>query len=355
MPPMELNRRDALKALAGMTAGLMTPGLLAQDAPSPAPSTRPTTQELMTPKTHDRFGDILPQRKLGKSGIYVTMLGAGGAHIGEMDEAEGQKTVETAIAGGIRIFDTASSYQRGGSETRYGKLLIPKYRDAIILIGKSTANTAQAAAADLEGSFKRLGTDYIDIWQMHTLSSAANAEQRVRNGVLDFMLKAKQQGKIRYIGFSGHRRCESHVRILQLAKEKGVRFDTCQMPVNVVESGYASYMQEAMPMALEQGTAIVAMKTLANGGFFGRGASVSQPAPEKTVTLIPGRLSIAEATNFAWSLPVSTIISGMDNAAQLQEKIDLAKRFTAMSEQTRLELVARLADAAGRVAEPYKE
>jgi predicted aldo/keto reductase-like oxidoreductase len=169
------------------------------------------------------------------------------------------------------------------------------------------------------------------------------------------MLKMQQQGKIRYIGFSGHRRCESHVRMLQLAKEKGVRFDTCQMPVNVVEQGYASYMHEAMPMALEQGTAIVAMKTLANGGLFGRGASVSQPAPEKTVTLIPGRLTVAEATNFVWSLPVSTIISGMDNAAQLQEKIDLARRFTAMSEQARKDLVARLADASGRVAEPYKE
>jgi len=343
-PPFSnLNRREALKSLLGMTAALMTPDLLGAVA-SAAPPAPP-------PLDRDRFGELLPQRKLGRQGPMVTMLGLGGAHIGFMaHDAMAQKTIEMAIAGGIRYFDTAAGYAGGQSEVRYGKFLTPKYRDAIFLASKTQSSDADRARRDLDISLRRMKTDYLDLWHLHSLHNPGDVNRRIDNGVLDVLLEARQQGKVRHIGFTGHVTPDSHLHMLARGAEKGDPFTACQMPINVLDPSYHSFILNFIPKAVAAGVGVLAMKTLSNGGFFGRigGRSVANPK------LIPDRLSVAEALHFVWSLPVSVLISGPDNPEMLQEKIDLARSFQGMSEQRRQELVLKVADLAGPKIESYK-
>jgi uncharacterized protein len=338
-----LNRREVLKSLVGLTAALMTPeifGAVASAATSVAP-----------PTVRDRFGELLPQRKLGRKGPMVTMLGLGGAHVGNMaSDAMAQKTIETAIAGGIRYFDTAAGYAQGRSEVRYGQFLTPKYREAIFIATKTQASDAGRARRELDTSLSRMKTDYLDLWHMHSLHSPEDADRRIDNGVLDVLLDAKQKGKVRHIGFTGHVTPDSHLHMLARGGAKGDPFTACQMPINVLDPSYHSFVLNYVPKAVAAGVGVLAMKTLSNGGFFGRYAGRPVAGPK----LIPDRLSVAEALHFVWSLPVSVLVSGPDNPEMMQEKIDLARSFQAMDEPQRQALVLRVADLAGPAIESYK-
>jgi len=342
-PLSNLNRREVLKSLLGLTAAMMTPDVLGAVASASSPAAPPPAR--------DRFGELLPQRKLGRKGPMVTMLGLGGAHIGNMaDDAMAQQTIETAVAGGIRYFDTAAGYAQGRSETRYGMFLTPKYRESIFLATKTTASKAAQARLHLDASLSRMKTDYIDLWHMHTLHSPEDVDHRIDGGVLDVMLDAKQKGKVRHIGFTGHVTPDSHLHMLARGGEKGNPFTASQMPINVLDPSYHSFILNYVPKAIEAGVGVLAMKTLSNGGFFARigGRSVAGPK------LIPDRLSVAEALHFVWSMPVSVLVSGADNPEMLQEKIDLARSFQGMNEQQRQELVHKVADLAGPKIESYK-
>ena len=357
-----VNRRDAIKALVAMTAAIMAPRSFADDAqlgiklPLSSAATQPTTQPLLS----DRYGELLPQRRLGKTGANVTMLGVGGAHIqAVMDETEAQRTIEAAIAGGIRFFDNAYMYGNGISEERYGKFLTPKYRDVIFLMTKTPCRDAAAAREMLDGSLRRLKTDHLDLWQMHAVDSPADADKRIDNGVLDVLLDAQAKGKTRFIGFTGHRMPEGHLRMLehsktkgqQLALDRGDALQTTQMPVNLADPNYSSFILNVMPTLIDRGFGVLAMKTLSNGGFFGGSHHFQHGDNPK---ICPDRVSIAEAIHFVWSLPVSVLITGAHNAEMLQEKIDLAKSFGGMSVQEQQRLIAKVSDLAGRRVEFYK-
>ncbi len=329
---MDRSRRSVLKWLGGFTAGiLLTNKGNAQDSGIKS----------------DRLGKLLPQRILGRTGEPVTMLGVGGSHIGWMKERDAQETIEIALQGGIRFFDTAESYQSGGSETLYGKLLTPQYRDVVYLMSKSTARNAEDARRHLAGSLSRLNTDYLDLWQVHAVNSPQDASDRFANGVLEVMAQAKASGKVRHLGFTGHYQPEAMLRIM----EQSDIFDVCQMPVNLVDPNYSSFIKQVMPKLVEQNIGVLAMKSLANGGFFG-GSSHGRHGDNPKI--IPNRVSIAEAINFAWSLPVSVIITGANNPQQMQEKVDLANSFVVMDESQRQELIDRVADLAGTTVEFYK-
>ncbi len=277
---------------------------------------------------------------MGDSGDAVTMLGVGGWHLGRMSEREAEDTVEAAIGGGIRFFDCAESYQNGGSEERLGRLLVPKYRDVVFLMTKSLAQDARTAREHLEATLRRLKTDYLDLWQMHSLETPEDAESRLRSGVLDVFREAQASGKVRHIGFTGHRIPDAHLRMLELA---GDSFQTCQMPVNLADPSYNSFIKQVMPRLVERKIAILGMKSLANGGFFGgsrQGEHGDKPH------LVPNRVSMAEAIHFVWSLPVSAIITGPDRPAHLREKIGLARSFMKMDDQQRQSLVSKVADLA---------
>ncbi len=168
------DRRDFLKTMAAMTAAISVPSLLHGQSAA-----------------QDRLGEILPTRLLGKTGQQVTMLGVGGYHIGWTSERDAQEVIETALEGGVRFFDTAEQYGPGTSEERYGKYLTPQYRDLVFLMTKTLARTAKGAQLHLEDSLRRLNTDYLDLWQMHSLTTPADADERLSNGVLEVLLKAK--------------------------------------------------------------------------------------------------------------------------------------------------------------------
>lgn len=329
-----MERRSLLKWLAGFTTGILL-------------STPTNAQESNPNSKADRLGKLLPQRRLGRTGEAVTMLGMGGAHLGNLSERDAQATIEIALEGGVRFFDTAQMYQSGGSETLMGKLLTPKYRDVIYLMSKTTARDAKTARRDLEGSLQRLNTDYLDLWQVHAVASPQDVDDRLSYGVFEVMKEAKESGKVRHIGFTGHTQPQAHLRVLDTSDI----FDTCQMPVNIADPSYSSFINQVLPKLVKNNLGAIAMKSLANGGFFGGSAHGQHGDNPK---IVPDRVSIAEAVNFVWSMPVSVLVAGFNTPGQMQEKIDLANAFVAMSEQQRQDLIAKVADLAGRRVEFYK-
>ncbi|MBL7972994.1 MAG: aldo/keto reductase [Prolixibacteraceae bacterium] len=307
------DRRMFLKSMAGLTAGLTLSG---------------TAYAGKDEK--DRLGEVLPKRKLGRTNEYVTMLGTGGFHIGWTTERDAQEVIEASLEGGVRFFDTAESYADGTSETRYGKYLTPQHRDLIFLMSKSTGKDAKTVREHLEGTLKRLNTDYLDLYQVHAISTPEDVDSRIQLGVLDELLKAKEEGKIRYLGFTGHQNPFAHTRMLERTEGTDI-FDAVLMPVNVLDQTYFSFTRNVMPKALDRNMGILAIKSLADGRFFAKkeqGGSWSTDDP-----LIPNYLSIKEAMHFVWSLPVSVLISGNENATFMREKIALARSFTKLTDE----------------------
>lgn len=296
----------------------------------------------------DSLGTTLPRRSLGRTGRMVTMLGVGGAHFESVDDRTAQAMIEAAIEGGIRFFDNSAGYANGECEAKYGRFLTPKYRAHIFLMTKTDAVDAAGARRELDDSLRRLNTDYLDLWQMHAIQSPEDVDERRRGGVFQAMEEARQSGKVRHLGFTGHRTPAAHLRALDLSDQ----FETCQMPVNAADPGYNSFIRQILPAALEKNLGVLAMKTLSDQGFFGVNRWAGRPTGRPP--LIPDRISVKEAIHFVWSLPVSTLITGADSLERLQEKIRLAQSFTAMSPDERQQIIQKVADLAGNAVEYYK-
>jgi aryl-alcohol dehydrogenase-like predicted oxidoreductase len=304
----------------------------------------------------DRIGSVLPKRTLGKCGEKVTCLGLGGHHIGlPEDEAVVQATIEKALEVGIRFFDTAESYGKGRSEERYGKYLVPRYRDDIYLMTKTAARDAATARTHLEGSLRRMNTDVIDLWQIHALKNPEDADNRLTKGVLDEALKAQQEGKVRHIGFTGHASPYAHVR---MTEHQAVReaCTACQLPINPVDAASRhSFIKTTTPRLLDCNMGILAMKSLADGRFFARKELKGKVRWTSDNPVIPGSLSVEECISFALSLPVSVLITGAEKPEYVEEKAAMVRRFSALSAEQRMALAEKVADFAeeGKV-EYYK-
>jgi len=328
------DRRSFIKIMAAATAGILVPIRNVSGKES---------------VHRDRFGELLPLRTLGATNEKVTMLGLGGAHIGRMDDKTAERVINAAMEGGIRFFDNAERYANGVAEERYGKFLTPKYRDVAFIMSKSRAKDGKTAQEHLELSLKRMKTDYIDLWQIHSLTSVEDVDERIEEDILEVFSKARDSGKVRYIGFTGHVDYMAHQRMLA----KTDILQTCQMPINCFDPNYKSFIRNVLPKLVDRNIGVLAMKSLSNGGFFGgRRHFESGENPR----IIPQYASIKEALNFVWSLPVSVLITGPDDVDMLNEKIAIAKSFTAMSAEERTELVSRLANAGfeGEKVEFYK-
>jgi len=336
------DRRVFLKSLAGLTAGMILP-ITGHSVSNSIHNILPFENKANS----DRLGELLPLRKFGKTRTSVTMLGLGGAHIANMSESEAQKTIETALEGGVRFFDNAESYGSGLAERRYGMFLTPKYRDVAFIQSKSTARDAKTMREHLEGSLKRMNTDYLDLWFIHAVGSPNDVDNRIKNGVLDVVLEAQKSGKVKYVGFSGHSDYKAHLRML----ERTDNLQVCQMPINAFDPNYKSFINNVLPKLVEKGMAPIAMKTLANGGFFGGTSHFNHGDKPK---IVPNALSVEEALYFSWSLPISVLVTGADHAKMLQEKIDLARKFQAFDEKKRMQLVEKVAGFDGRFVEYYK-
>ena len=300
---MSLNRREFIKLSAATTAALSL-GTLSLNA---------------EPKNG------MPHRVLGKTGLKVSLLTIGGHTIGveRLSEQESIKIMRTAIDEGVNFFDNAWDYHDGRSEERMGKALMDGYRDKIILMTKHHGRDPKVAKQHLEDSLRRLKTDVIDVWQFHEIDEDWEIESIYTSGVLDFALKAKQEGKIKHIGFTGHYRPAMHLEMIY----RGFDWETIQMPINLLDQHFLSFSRNVLPVAVKKNIGVIAMKTLAG---------------EPGVIHKEGIAKAEEAIRFAMTLPVSTVCSGIDSMEILKKNLKTAREFKPMTDEEISSLLSRV-------------
>lgn len=271
-------------------------------------------------------------RPLGRTGADVSILGIGGYHLGLCDtQAEAVRIVQEAIDAGVTMMDNAWEYHDGESEKRMGKALAGGRRERVFLMTKvcTHGRDAKTAMRQLEESLRRLKTDYLDLWQIHEVVYYNDPERHfMTGGAADALLAAKAQGKVRCIGFTGHKDPEIHLQMLSY----DFPFDTCQLPLNCFDATFRSFEQRVLPELLRQGIAPIGMKS-----FGGEATMLKQKA-----------VTPAEALRYAMSLPVATTISGIDSRRVLKQNLDIARGFKPMSaaemDSLRLRVAAEAAD-----------
>ncbi|MGB2866941.1 MAG: aldo/keto reductase [Bacteroidota bacterium] len=277
----------------------------------------------------------IPKRILGKTNLAVTIIGLGGWHIGRLKSEETAQTiVHQALDLGINFFDTAASYQNGVSEMRYGKALKGR-RDKIILMSKSTMRTKADARRELELSLRHLQTDYLDVWQLHSIQAKEDVKQIFSTGgAYETAAKAKQEGLVRHIGITGHFDPETNLEALHYHD----LLETIQMPINPVDPHSRSFIKTVLPKAIEHNLGVLAMKTIANGRIVEHGVATAE-----------------ECLTFAWNLPVSLIVSGVDSVEQLVQNVKAAQSFKPMSEEERSLLLEKTKECNYQLVEYYKK
>lgn len=326
------SRREFLKTLSA-TAALPA---LAGEAESPSAPAR------------------FPVRPLGRTGIDVTAFCLGGHHVARTkDEATAEAVIRTAIGQGVTFFDNARNYTKGRAEELYGKYLVPKHRDGIFLMTKSTGKTKEAANADLEASLKAMKTDHLDLWQIHSIHSPQDVDERINGGVFDAFFEAKAAGKTRFIGFTGHVSQEAHLHMLAELEKRGLELDTCQMPMNLVDPHYDSFIINVLPVLVKRRYGILAMKTLVFGRLLGEGpAPLRKDGPPPS--LLKAGVSLAEMFHYVCSLPVSSLVSGCETPEQVIENTRIIREFKGMDAAARDALVAKAEVVSGAAMEYYK-
>jgi len=311
---MELNRRGFLKhSLAAATAA----GLL------------------QTPVVAERRNGM-PYRRLGRTEELVSLLCLGGAHIGlpHVSDEEAIRIMRTAVDEGVNFFDNAWAYSGGVAEERMGKALQDGYRDKVFLMTKHKGRDAASAEAYLEESLRRLQVEMIDLWQFHEVIDPRDPERLYSEGAIEVALKAKEVGKIRYIGFTGHHITTTHVEMI----ERGFAWDTVQIPLNTLDFHYRSFEKNVVPLALEKDIGIIGMKPMSVGELAKSGAATP-----------------AECLRYAMNLPVATVCSGMDSMEFLKENLATAKSFQPLEETEVAALrAASKSPAEDGAREPYK-
>lgn len=257
----------------------------------------------------------IPLRPFGRHrDVRVSALGLGGYHLGTMKSArEAVRVAQAAIDAGITFFDNAWEYNEHASEIRMGRAIADR-RDRVFLMTKVCTHGRGAAVAmkQLEESLRRLKTDHLDLWQIHECVYYNEPELHfMRGGVVEALDRAKKQGKVRFVGFTGHKDPEIHLRMLSF----GYPFDACQLPLNVFDASFKSFERRVLPELLRQRIAPIGMKSLC-----GRGDPVKKRA-----------VRVADALRYAMSLPVATTVSGIDSMRVLRQNAAIASRFTPLS------------------------
>jgi aryl-alcohol dehydrogenase-like predicted oxidoreductase len=261
----------------------------------------------------------MPYRVLGHTGEKVSLLGIGGAHIGEarVPEAVGIQIVRAALDAGVTFLDNAWDYNDGRSELRMGQALRDGYRAKAFLMTKTDGRDAGTATAQLDESLRRLQTDHVDLIQLHDIHAAAEAEQIFGpGGAIEGLVAARKAGKTRYIGFTGHKDPAFHLHLLQVADQHGFLFDTVQMPLNVLDAHYKSFGQQVLPVLTRKNIGVLGMKPMSARDVFKANTGVTP----------------AECLHFAMNLPISVCITGCDSMEILDQALNAARSFKAMSE-----------------------
>ena len=273
----------------------------------------------------------MPYRTLGRTGEKVSAIGLGGFHIGvPKDEEEGIRIIRSAIDRGITFLDNCWDYHDGGSEIRMGKALRDGYRGKVFLMTKIDGRTRQLAARQIDESLQRLQTDRIDLMQHHEVIRMEDPDRIfAEEGAMEAVVAAKKAGKIRYIGFTGHKDPVVHLRTLEIAAQHKFRFDAVQMPLNVMDAHFRSFEQQVMPVLVKEGIGVLGMKPLASGAIL------------QTKTA-----SATECLHYALNLPTSVVITGMDSMKILDQAVEAVRTFKPMSKEQLETLLSRTAQAA---------
>ncbi len=308
--------------------------------------------------SRDSLGDILPQRQLIRNGEKVTAFCLGGYHLGLTDSPKrAEEMIERSMELGIRFFDNARRYNHGRSEEYMGRFLTPKYRDKIFLMSKAPARTGEGVKQQLDETLKALNTDYLDLWQIHTFTTPEDVDNRIRDGVLDVFLEAKEKGKTRYIGFTGHQNPKTHLHFLETLDKMGLEFDTCQMPLNVCDPSFESFEKNLLPVLLEKGYGVIAMKTMAGGSMMGQRIDTT-PSSIRTEDIpdVIGHtdLTLANLHQYVYSLPISSLCSGCRFNYELDANVRVLREMKKLSESDKRKLIALAKPYAGQLVENYK-
>lgn len=274
----------------------------------------------------------LPTRVLGRTGVRVSILCLGGWHIGAVkDESEAIRIMHAALDQGINFFDNAWDYHDGRAEEVMGKALaMDKRRDRVFLMTKNCERDYDGSMRNLEDSLRRLKTDRIDLWQFHECVYDNDPDWIFEKGGLRAALEARKQGKVRFIGFTGHKDPRIHLKMLSKPHD----WDTAQMPINVMDAHFRSFQNEVIPVCQKKNVGVIGMKGLA-GGY-----------PEGRLTSKAG-LTVEECYRYALSLPVASQVVGINSMKHLEQDLAIARNFKPMAAEERKTLLARVKDVAG--------
>jgi predicted aldo/keto reductase-like oxidoreductase len=282
----------------------------------------------------------VPCRRLGRTGERVSAIGLGGYHIGiPREEQDGIRLIRSAIDRGITFLDNCWDYHGGGSEVRMGKALRDGYRRKVFLMSKIDGHTKTSAARQIDESLRRLQTDHVDLMQFHEVIRMDDPDRTfAEGGSMEAMQAARKAGKVRYIGFTGHKDPAIHLRMLQVAREHQFHFDAVQMPLNVMDAHFRSFGRTVLPVLVKEEIGVLGMKPMGSGVIL----------QSKTVTPV-------ECLHYALNLPTSVVITGCERMEILDQAIQAARSFKPMSSEAVAALLARTATAAALgTYEPFK-
>jgi predicted aldo/keto reductase-like oxidoreductase len=284
-------------------------------------------------------GEIV-HRRLGRTGVAVSLVGLGGFHMGtQASEDESVRIVRTAVDGGITFLDNCWDYNEGESERRMGRALRNGYREKVFLMSKIDGRDAASATRQIDESLSRLGTDHVDLMQIHEVIRPSDPDRCFApGGAIEALVAAREAGKIRFIGFTGHKSPRWHLAMLQSADGQGFAFDTVQMPLNVLDAHHDSFEREVLPVLLEKDIGVIGMKPMADARIVRQGIA-----------------SAEECLGYAMSLPVSVVVTGCDSVERVEQALRVARGFQPFAEDRVDALLARTAPAAaGGANELYK-
>jgi uncharacterized protein len=274
----------------------------------------------------------IPHRTLGRSGESVSMIGIGGYHIGTPSEQDAIRILRMALDNGVNFLDNCWDYNGGVSEERMGRALRDGYRAKAFLMTKIDGHTKAAATKQLDESLRRLQTDHVDLLQFHEVIRDTDPDHIFASGAgMEAMLEAKKQGKVRYIGFTGHKSPNIHAKMLEVAFKHDFTFDTVQMPLNVMDAHYDSFEKKVLPILAKHNIGVLGMKPMGDQIILN----------SKTATAI-------ECLHYAMNLPTSVVITGCDSVAILQQALDAARSFKPMRKEQVAALLQKTASAAAK-------
>jgi predicted aldo/keto reductase-like oxidoreductase len=273
----------------------------------------------------------IPYRKLGRTGERVSLVGLGGWHLGiQSEKQDSVRIIRTALDSGINFLDNCWDYNHGDSEVRMGKALRDGYRQKAFLMTKIDGQIKKAAATQLDESLRRLQTDHIDLLQFHEVIRMTDPERIFSpGGGMEAVLEARKAGKVRYIGFTGHKNPDMHLNMLATAASRKFHFDAVQMPLNAMDAHYESFQKKVLPVLVKNEIGVLGMKPMGAG-----------------LLLRSKTLSPVECLHYAMNLPTSVVITGCESLSNLQQALDAARSFKPLSAAESAALLARTEQAA---------